>query len=121
MSITLDLPRLLAALERSMSEPESVADELWRVSPAGLHVAFAYELTLLVRGGPAGAVALPSPAALLGLAQRAAAAGAVSWSTPLALREQLAQLEADLHATGAWHPARPLWWRPLPSPTAAEE
>jgi len=106
-----------------MAELESVADELRRVSPADLHVAFAYELALLVRGGPrgAGAAPLPSPAALLGLAQRAATAGALSWLTPLTLREQLARLEADLHEAGAWDPAKPLWWRPLPSLTAAEE
>lgn len=121
--ITQELPRLLAALERSMAEPEEVADELRRASPADLHVAFAYELALLVRGGPgsAGGEALPSPAALLGLAQRAAAAGAVSWLTPAMLREQLARLEADLHDAGVWDPEAPLWWCPLPVRTAAEE
>ena len=118
MSIAQDLPRILAALERSMAAPESVADELWRVSPADLHIAFAYELALLIRSGPSSG---PSPAALLGLAQRAAAAGTMSWLTPGMLREQLARLEADLHATGAWNPDRPLWWLPLPQPTADEE
>jgi hypothetical protein len=122
-SITQELPRLLAALERSMAEPESVADELWRARPADLHVAFAYELALLVRSGPRGADggAHPSPAALLGLAQRGAAAGALSWLTPLMLRGQLAQLEADLHDAGAWDPEAPLWWCPLPARTAADE
>ncbi|HEY2737170.1 MAG TPA: hypothetical protein VGK45_02130, partial [Thermoanaerobaculia bacterium] len=124
LSITRDLPRLLAALERSMAGPELVAEELWRASPEDLHVAFAYELALLIRSGPQGAgvavAAAPSPAALLALAQRTAAAGAVSWLTPVTLREQLARLEADLHAAGAWSPDRPLWWLPLPLPTAAE-
>jgi len=123
LSVTRDLPRLLAVLERSMAGAERVADEVWRASPADLHVAFAYELALLIRSGPqgAGAGALPSPAALLGLAQRTAAAGAVSWLTPITLRGQLARLEADLHATGAWSPDKPLWWLPLPHSTAAEE
>lgn len=123
LSIAQDLPRILAALERSMAAPEAVADELRRVSPADLHVAFAYELALLIRSGPqgAGGVALPSPAAVLDLAQRAAVAGAVSWLTPRMLRDQLARLEADLHTTGAWNPDRPLWWLPLPEPTADEE
>jgi hypothetical protein len=123
MSIVQDLPRLLAVLERSMDAPESAPDELWRASPADLHVAFAFELALLVRSGPrgAGGIALPSPAALLGLAQRAAAVGAVSWLTPWTLREQLARLEADLYDAGAWSPETPLWWQPLPAPVAAEE
>jgi hypothetical protein len=45
----------------------------------------------------------------------------VAWLTPVTLREQLAQLAADLHAAGAWDPAKPLWWQPLPLLTAAEE
>ncbi len=122
LSIARDLPRLLSALERSMAASELVAEELWRASPEDLHVAFAYELALLIRSGPqgTGGGASPSPAALLGLAQRTAAAGAVSWLTPISLREQLARLEADLHAAGAWSPDRPLWWLPLPLLTAAE-
>lgn len=119
MSPAQDLPRLLTALERSMAEPDSAANGLWRASPADLHVAFAYEMALLVRGGPEGS--LPSPAALLRLAQGVAAAGSVSWLTPSMLRGQLARLEADLHAVGAWNPETPLWWCPLPARTAAEE
>jgi len=106
-----------------MAGPELVAEELWRASPEDLHVAFAYELALLIRSGPqgAGSGAPPSPAALLGLAQRTAAAGAASWLTPVTLREQLARLEADLHAADVWSPDRPLWWLPLPPPTVGEE
>jgi len=122
-SIVQDLPQLLDALERSMGAPDSALDELGRASPADLHVAFAFELALLVRSGPRAADdgGLASPSVLIGLAQRAAAAGAVSWLTPRTLREQLARLEADLHAAGAWTPGQPLWWQPLPQPTAAEE
>jgi hypothetical protein len=83
-------------------------------------VAFAYELALLVRSGPGGE-ATAGPAALLGLAQRAAAAGAASWLTPCSLRKSLAQVARDLHEQGAWDPEEPLWWQPLPAPSSAEE
>lgn len=101
-----------------MAAPELVPDELLRqASPGDLHLAFAYEQALLVRQG----LQSPGPAALLGLAQRAAEVGIVSWSTPVELRARLARLEAQMRAEGAWHPDQPLWWSPLPSPTPPED
>jgi len=123
---------LLDSLERAMAAPEGAPDELRaRASPDDLHLAFAYELALLVRQGPPAASAsdtagttdttgAASPAALLRLAQRSAQAGAVPWSTPVELAEHLARLEARLRAADAWAPDRPLWWSPLPALSPAE-
>jgi 2-oxoglutarate-Fe(II)-dependent oxygenase superfamily protein len=116
-----DPASLLDSLERAMSSPERSPGELRALaSPSDLHLAFVYELALLVRQGPV-EMGAASPAALLQLAQRTAAAGAVSWSTPGELRGRLARLEARLKEAGAWHPDRPLWWSPLPPATPAEE
>jgi hypothetical protein len=115
-----DPSRLLPLLERAMAAPDRLPDELRPASPADLDLAFAYELALLVRQGPRGAGDPASPAALLGVAQRAAALGAVSWSTPVELRSRLTRLEARLREAGAWHPDRPLWWSPLPPSTPSE-
>jgi hypothetical protein len=114
---------LLDPLERAMAEPERSLEELrGRASPVDLHLAFAYELALLVRQGPRGARdGLASPAALLQLAQRAAKAGILSWSTPVELTESLTRLAARLREAQAWRRDLPLWWSPLPPATAAEE
>ncbi len=112
---------LLPFLERSMAAPDAPDEMLRQAGPDDLHLAFAYELALLVRQGPAGVATAPSPAALLGLAQRMAEIGALAWSTPVELRQRLARLETELREAGAWHPDQPLWWSPLPPPTPAEE
>ncbi|HSL82412.1 MAG TPA: 2OG-Fe(II) oxygenase, partial [Thermoanaerobaculia bacterium] len=115
------------ALRRAVAElgTLAVASALDRLgslgSPPVLDLLFRVALRGSIRRGPEGAGEAGSPAELLALAARAAGAGLVPVSTGLALRDDLAGLEGELRQSGAWAPAAPFWWSPLPPPGPLEE
>ncbi len=114
-----NLRATLDRLERIITDAEDPSPELGRLGdPAWLDFLFRLELAAIVRAGPGAEV---SPNRLLGLAHAAAAAGMLPLATAAALRRTLRRLEARLHAAGAWDPARPPWWSPLPALSPAEE
>lgn len=123
-----DLPSRLAWLERELGSATKTA--FWRqlrrreagapllgISPRELDLLFYLLLCQRLRaGGEASAVQ-----AVLDAARSAAAAGAVGWRTPVALRAALDRLAAEIRAAGLWSLDRPLWWAPLPAPRLEED
>ena len=107
-----DLELLLIGDGDPLSEIRELA------GPERLDFLFRLELAAILRAGPAAEV---SPRRLLVTATRAAEGGALPLATVVALRRTLRRLTERLYAAGAWHPARPMWWSPLPEPMSIEE
>ncbi len=84
--------------------------------PASLERLFGLELRLLLRRGPG---ARPTPADLVATAASAAAEGALPLAATGRLRQFLDLQGVLLKRADAWQ--GPLWWQPLPAPTALEE
>lgn len=89
-------------------------------TPEVLDLLFRLALESSLRRGPEATAEVGSPARLLDLAAGAARAGVLPLGNVVALRDSLVSLEADLHRSGAWDPAEPFWWSPLPPPDALE-
>ena len=111
----------LDRLERILAAPAAgdALAELGRLgNPSRLDFLFRLELAAILRVGVGAEI---SPDRLLRAAQDAAAAGVLPLATLQALRRTLRRLEGRLRDAGAWDPARPLWWSPLPALSSTEE
>lgn len=117
------------ALRRAVAEVGALAaapavgvvDRLREMAvPEVLDLLFRLAVETSLRRGPEGSDEVGSPARLLDLAAAGAAAGAVPLWNVVALRDSLVSLEADLHRSGAWDSAEPVWWSPLPPPGRLE-
>ena len=116
------LRQRLISLERTLPRSaQPLADLGGMGDPHDLHTLFYLQLCTTVKRGPADdPQAGLTPHRILSVAQQAAETGILPLSTPPALRQCLRELEARLVQAGAWHPDEPLWWQPLPTPTALE-
>ncbi len=109
----------LDRFERILTDGGDLLPELGRLGdPSRLDFLFRLELAAILRAGPGAEL---SPDRLLAVAQDAAAAGTLPLATTPALRRTLRRLEARLHDAGAWDPARPPWWSPLPAVSPNEK
>lgn len=109
----------LAELEEILEAPSSSPDALRAVAePHLLAQLFGIQMASLVRRGPTGAGGL-DPAGLLARAQPMAARGDLPLVALVRMRELLADLEQKVRASGVWDDS-PLWWEPLPEPSAFE-
>jgi hypothetical protein len=111
--------RFEAALAHRQRPLEAIAQ---LGEPRLLGLLFEIVVQRLVRMGPAAdATGRLRPADLLGLAQQAAAAGAVGAECPARLRRILLRAERVLRLAGAWAQESPCWWQPLPAGDGLEE
>ena len=109
----------LDRLELILTEGGDPSPELRLLGdPARLDLLFRLELAAVLRAGPGAEL---SPGRLLAVAQHAAASGTLPLATMPALRRTLRRLERRLYGAGAWDPARPPWWSPLPALSSSEE
>lgn len=109
----------LDRLEQILTDGGETLPELGRLGdPARLDFLFRLELAAVLRAGPGAEI---SPDRLLAVAQRATAAGTLPLTTVASLRRTLRRLAMRLHTAGAWDPARPPWWSPLPALSPAEK
>ncbi len=114
-----NLRAALDRLEGLLADAGDPVPELGRLGdPARLDFLFRLELAAILRAGPGAEL---SPARLLAVAHAAATTGTLPLATAPALRRTLRRLGARLHDAGAWDPALPMWWSPLPAPSPAEE
>jgi tryptophan halogenase len=89
-------------------------------SPPVLDLLFRLALGNALRRGPGAGAETGLPAGLLALAEGAAASGALPVVTAVDVRDTLGRLEEELRGSGAWDPAAPVWWSPLPPPGPLE-
>ena len=114
----------MEALEELLETSEGPAeDELAAATLEGLGLdpargELAFRLLLLrrIKAGPGGG----APARLLELTQSAVRLGLLPAAAAGRLRSTLATLAGRLREAGAWDPAAPLWWQPLPEPSFLE-
>ncbi len=94
-------------------------DGAWRAQPNPDELArlFAALLFDSIRRGPDGST---PPSAIVTAARHAAKRGALPLAALARLRATLAETAAEARHAGAWDPATPLWWEPLPQPGALE-
>ncbi|MEM7585934.1 MAG: 2OG-Fe(II) oxygenase [Acidobacteriota bacterium] len=110
----------LERLDELLTRPETDTAELGQLAaPEALAQLFDIALRTQLRATHR-EPSMPTPSLLLAKAQRASELGALPLATPGRLRTELEQLGDLLRTAGAWSTEHPLWWEPLPAPTAAE-
>lgn len=115
----LSLSQRLARLEELLAIPGTDPGELRDLgAPAELAQLVALLALRAVRRGPDPAGL--QPAGILAAAGRAALAGVLPVAAVGEVRRLLGDAAEAVREAGAWDPAAPLWWEPLPAPSLLE-